>query len=438
MTPNEYLLFSFQHFCYREKSWYYTAFGVARESEKTLQHRYVGRLIREPYGIFYLDEQLEKQPLSVKLDEKTPLFQITQKLTITPAWAKSLKEPQIETTIGRLLINHVCLIEAFGDRFPYVNDVLGSPQKLESVIAKKLTSTPPQGTARDPQRFYVDEYLIFSRGVSFLEQFTKLFSHSVTRIGLLPAPGRKEFKEQLLKTYSKDQLRDPVVMAKFEKELAAFDQEYLKQDPAYGKFMKGKPAKARMKSFMTYGGEENNFTNKTGIVPIIPALEEGIPLDAEGFTAMSNSNRYGSYSRGAETVNGGVTAKLMNKAGDTWRILEKDCGVKEGLEVTYGEDQIGDLQGRYVILGNEIKLIETFDEAKAFLNRKVFVRSPQYCRQSGAQTCQVCAGTALSKYPEGLIIPLTAMSGGVLTDSLKKMHNTALVTAEMDLIETIT
>lgn len=437
MTPNDYLLYSLQRKCYREKSWYYTAFSVTRETDQSLQNTYPGRLIREPFGIFYLDDELKKQPLEVKLQPSQPLFRINDRVIITKDWAVSLKEPQLETSIGTLLINHVCLIEAFGSRFPYAAGRL-SPKKLEEQIAPKLKSTPLPGAPRDSDSYYVDELLIFSQGVTFLEQFTKLFSHSITKIGLMPAPGRREFKQELLKKYPLETLRDPVQMAKYEAELEAFDKEYLKQDPAYGKFMAGKVSKARMKSYMTYGGEEDSFSGRTGVTPIIPALEDGIPMDPEGFTAISNTVRYGSFSRGAETVNGGVTAKLVQRAGDTWRITDGDCGATEGIARSYSEESIWKLEGRYIILQNKPVLLSNKAETHPYINRSVFVRSPQYCRRPGTQTCQVCAGVALSKYPTGLTIPLTEISGGVLNDSLKKMHNSALVTAEMNLDEVIT
>jgi hypothetical protein len=85
-----------------------------------------------------------------------------------------------------------------------------------------------------------------------------------------------------------------------------------------------------------------------------------------------------------------------------------------------------------------ISRIETIEQTKQYASQNLIVRSPQYCRRLGTQTCEVCAGKALSKFPTGLPIPLMEVSGGILTDSLKLMHNTALVTEEMNLSSVIT
>ena len=436
MSPNEYLQLSIQNKNYRKKAWIISCFAVTQETEKQKQEHYTGKLIREPFGLFTYLEDGEKVQIKTERPLNQPLFNVKDRITITSAWISSLKENSLETSIGTLLVNLICLYEAFGSKFPYKPGVL-SPRKLEDEIAKKLQSNPKLGESKDPNFYYVDEYLKYCEGVSFLETLSQVFTHSITEIGLLPAPGRKEFKKEILKKYE-GTLHDPVEMAKFEAELKAFDTEYIKQDPSYGKFMSGKVANSRMKAYMTQGGESNSFVQSMTVTPIINALEDGIPLDEEGFTAISNTIRYGSFSRGSETVNGGVTAKALMRAADNWRITEGDCGTTLGIRRFYKDNEIQNIVGRYLVIKGQSVLIETIEQAKQYASQNLIVRSPQYCRRLGTQTCEVCAGKALSKFPTGLPIPLMEVSGGILTDSLKLMHNTALVTEEMNLSSVIT
>lgn len=420
-----------------KKAWIVSVFAVTRESEQQQKVLYPGKLIREPFGLFTITEEGEKVKIdAVRTKGDAPLFTPKDPITITPEWLSSVKVPSLETSVGTLLVNLICLYRPFGGKFPFKTGKF-TPKGVEKEILAKLQSTPKDLSEKTAENYYVDELLLFSEGVLFLEGVSSLFSHSITERGLLPAPGRKAFKKEVLTKYQ-GKLHDPVEMAKFEAELQVFDDNYLKDDPAYGGFMSGKVAKSRMKSFMTQGGESNSFVQSMSVTPIVPALEDGIPLDQEGFTAVANTIRYGSFSRGSETINGGVTAKALMRAADNWRITPGDCETTLGIRRLYREKNIKNLVGRYILIGKELILVESVEQAKAYIGQKIVVRSPQYCRRTGTQTCEICAGLALSKYPSGLPIPLMEVSGGILTDSLKLMHNTALVTATMHLPSVIT
>lgn len=437
MSPEAYLRLSIACKAYRRKAWLYSLFAITQETDAQRSVKYPGKLEWEPYGVFTYAEDLTQIRLDLDPSNRQPLFTPASMIHITQDLIPSLREPVLETSVGTLLINLICLLDAFGAKFPYQNGKL-KISDLEDQIAARLKSTPSPDTVRDPNAYYVDEYLKFSTGVSFLESLTQVIAHSITRVGLLPAPGRKAFKAQLLKEKYQGKLHDPVLLSQFEKELSDYDKAYLKQDPAYGAFMSGKVSNARMKLYMTLGGEEDGFSNTQSITPVIPSLEDGTPLEPEAFTALVNISRYGSFSRGAETVNGGVVAKSLGRAADSWRVVKGDCKTPLGVRRIYARDETKFLVGRYLQEKTSPVLVETPEQAAAYTNRAIIVRSPQYCRQPGTATCEVCAGLALSKYPEGLSIPLMEVSGGILNDSLKKMHNNALATATMDLVSTIT
>lgn len=430
MTPNQYLLYAIQKKLHLDSVWYRYAFTVARESDTLKAKLYPGKLVQEPFGFFYVDDELKVNKIQGELKPNQPLFAKNDPITITKEWIPSLQENSVETTIGRLIVN-LFIVEAFGDKIAYINEKF-SPSDVEGKIAALVQSTPPEGTARDPKSFYIDEYIKFCESVSFLENLSNIFSHSVSRVGVLPAPGRKEFKQELLKKYE-GRLNDPVEMSKFEEELGQYDINYLKNDPAYGTFMKGKTAKSRVKLFMSQGGEANNFTSSMEVTPIIPALEDGIALDDKGFTASANTIRFGSFARGAETVNGGVVAKGLNNAADNWVVVDGDCGSKLGITRVYTGSETFRLIGRTAIIDGKLVEIPDQETASKFDGKSVILRSPLYCKMESTRTCSKCAGPELSIYKKGVTIPLGEVSSGILTDSLKMMHDSSLSAAVMDL-----
>ena len=430
MTPNQYLLYAIQKKLHLDSVWYRYAFTVARESDTLKAKLYPGKLVQEPFGFFYVDDELKMNKIQGDLKPNQPLFAKNDPITITKEWIPSLQENSVETTIGRLIVN-LFIVEAFGDKIAYINEKF-SPSDVEEKIAALVQSTPPEGTARDPKGFYIDEYIKFCESVSFLENLSNIFSHSVSRVGVLPAPGRKEFKQELLKKYE-GRLNDPVEMSKFEEELGQYDINYLKNDPAYGTFMKGKTVKSRAKLFMSQGGEANNFISSMEVTPIIPALEDGIALDDKGFTASANMIRFGSFARGAETVNGGVVAKGLNNAADNWVVVDGDCGSKLGITRVYTGSETFRLIGRTAIIDGKLVEIPDQETASKFDGKSVILRSPLYCKMESTRTCSKCAGHELSVYKKGVTIPLGEVSSGILADSLKLMHDSSLSSAVMDL-----
>lgn len=434
MTPEHYLLFSIKNRCYQYAGWMVSAFGVIRPSDKLPEDVYPGYLFREPYAMYFIDENGEKVKIDLKPDAlNSPLFRKEDMVQVTPEWLPSISE-NLSTRIGTLIANAVVLFEPFGAKFPYLNTKF-TARTVEAILAPKLRGTPKLNEERGGEFFYADELHKYYEAVTFLESLSHLFVHSVTRIGLLPPPGRKEFREATLKKYE-GKLNDPVYVAQFEAEMEAFDKEYLKNDPAYGKHMTGKVSGARLKSFMTQGAEGDPFRDSKEVVPIIKPLEDDIPLDPEGFVGINNAIRWGSYSRGVETINGGVLSKAIGVSVEGWRIAvtkgQNDCGTREGIYRTYDDSDVYQLAGRTIVEGTSLKYIETVEQAKTYVGKRLLVRSPAYCKLKDNTTCEVCAGERLSKFPNGVSIPLMELSGGVLKDSLKAMHNTKVVTAVLD------
>ena len=421
--------------CYK-RAWIISAFSVTKETTSSRNEPYIGQLIREPWGFSFYNEKLEIEKIDeADLNMHLPLFRFKDRLTIDSTWCSNVAEP-IETSIGNILFNNLCLLPSFGNKIPFV---LGrvSVSKLEEYIAPLLKSVPSEGEERDATALYVDEYIKFVDSLQFISSLSQLTAWSATPKALTPPTGIKEFKAELLKKYE-GKLNDPVELSKFEGELVAFDDNYLKDDPGYGTFISGKVKNiARKKMFLTLGAEEG-FKKSLDVDPVINSLEEGWPTDPQQFTALMNILRAGSFSRGAETVKGGVSAKMLLRAANNFRIQDTDCGTKLGIHRTFDSNTISQLVGRYIINKGQPILVENITEAANHLETPLIVRSPMYCILSGDTICKVCAGVKLSKYPTGLSIPLTEISSIILTTSLKAMHGKVLSTGKLDIHKAFT
>ena len=432
MRKLDYLKLAIEKKLYGKKAWMISMFSVFQEKEDAYKDDpYVGRLVSQPWGVSFVTTSGELE----KIDDSKPnepLFYPSDRLMIDNSWASNCKEP-IETSVGTLLFNHVCLITCFGNKIEYLAGRV-SVDKVESIIVPRLKSNPKKGETKNDTDIYVDEYIALGRSFEYMKGLMQICAYAATPKGLVAPKGIKEFKEKLNAKYE-GKLTDPVQMAAYEAELKAFDAEFMKDDPTFGKFTSGKVANiSRKKLFLTVGSE-TGFKETAEIIPITTSLQDGWPTDQEQYTSMMNGIRTGSYARGAETVNGGVAMKYLLRAANNFKIVSDDCGSKLGISRRYTQSNMANLVGRTVIDTGKQTLVENEQLAGNYLGKVVTVRSPMFCKKEGDTLCKVCTGEKLGRYETGLTIPLTEISSILLAASMAKMHTSGLSSAEMDLAE---
>jgi len=279
MKRLEYFKLALANKLYEHKNWLYKVFSITKQSKAN----YTYDLVRESWGYSYLDTSGEL----VNIDDAKPddvLFTFDEKITIDKTWIPNLTEDSVDTTIGNIIFNYIVLVNAFYDKVPYINGNVNI-SKIDNFIASKLEDTPltPSGDVdvtadRRQDVIYVDEYLKYVNSFKYLGSLSQLTTIAATKRNILPPPGIKEFKKQLIKKYE-GKLNDPVEVVKFEEELKKFDDDYLKDDPSYGKFMSGKVKNtARKKMFLDIGVEEG-FKQENKAKPILESLEDGWSTD---------------------------------------------------------------------------------------------------------------------------------------------------------------
>ena len=426
MKKLDYLKYAILSKLHYRRAWITTLVSITKANK---DESYSGQLINEPWGYSFLNAENEIEKIE---DSKAnePLFNFSDRIQIDSSWCINAQE-NIETSIGNLLFNLICITESFGTKLPFITGRV-SVGKIEDIIAPRLLDSPSSEEQRSKVDFHVDEYNKFVDSLQFIKALSLLCTVSATPKAILPPTGIKEFKKQLDEKY-KGKLGDPIELTKYEKELSDFDHDFVKDDPGYGTFLKGKVMDTARKKMYLNIGSEMSFGNNLKVEPVLSSLNDGWPTDSKSFTNMMNGSRAGSYSRGAETVKGGVSAKYLLRAANNFHIQDTDCGTKLGFERIFTEANVNQLVGRYLIDGNKLIHIENNTIASNYLNKSVILRSPMRCKLDGDNICKICAGDNLNKYPTGVTIPLTEISSIILTASLKLMHTNALKTARMDI-----
>jgi hypothetical protein len=432
MTKLEYLKYAMSKGCYGKKAWIISAFGTIKEDPAALtKDPYPGKIVKQAWNYAFINDKNELETITGTSKDSRVLFSFTDRLTIDNTWCGNIRKPTVDTIIGNLLFNLISMVPAFGDKIEFVTGHV-SIKAIEAVVASKLRDNPKPGEDRLPEFIYVDEYTRFCNSLTYICGFTQLSCWTATARNIVAPTGVKEFKATLLKKYE-GKLEDPVELAKFEDELLKFDSAYLKGDPSDGKFVSGKIRNvARKKMFLSMGSEKN-FSGSLKAIPISNSLEEGWPVEKNQFSALMNGLRMGSFSRGADTVKGGVSAKILLRFASTYRITDTDCNTTLGIRRRYSSKDISRLVGRYVLEKSGTILIENKEMASNYLNKDVIVRSPMYCKLESEQICKYCSGTKLAQYPTGLGVPVTEISNILLYAFMGAFHAQVLSTAKLDI-----
>lgn len=430
MQKLNYLKLAIASKAYRDKSWVFSLVSQIHEGpEDYLQNPFPYRLIQTISGFYFVDpEQDNKLTIIDNIKTGEPLFTFVESIAIDATWCINLKE-NIDTTLGRLLVNLLALVDVFNDKISYINTPI-TVEFIESIIAKKLKDTPSADTARDINYIYVDEYTKFIDRLQFLATLAPLCVWSATKKNIVAPVGITAYRDELAKEYG-DKLKDPAYLAEFEDKLRKFDTDYLADDPTNGKFLSGDMKNIRRKKLFLTSGAEMGFKITSKVSPVIPSLSDGWGHDQKDFVSSMNGLRAGSYARGTETVKGGVTAKVLLRSLGSFKILDNDCGSTLGLKRTFTKDTISKTVGRYLITGNKSTVIDD-DTANTLIDKEINLRSALYCRSEGETFCRFCVGDKIALNPEGLSLAVTDVSNVILYSFMKLMHGKRLSTAHYD------
>lgn len=433
MKKLDFFIKAMQNGEYRRRAWVISAFSLIKEApDAWKKDPYPYRIVQTPGGHLFVDPESGNQLSSIDgtTGDQAP-FQIKDAIALEANSLPNLTEA-IETTYGNLLFNYTAVIYPFGNKIPYVQGRV-SPNQMEEMILPRLADDPEEGDSAvkatgGGSSIYVSEYLKFADAMFYLAGFTQLCVPAATRKTMTAAPGIQELKAKLLEE-NKDRLHDAAVIAKIQRELIAYDRNYLKGDPGEN-FLIGKKSFeiVRSKLFGMHGAE-TGLDEGVDVALIKNSLSQG--WDVEKFPEMNNSLRAGSFNRGAQTQMGGEAVKWLLRASSNIAVKQDDCGTRIGKVVDVDGGNYKRLEGFYVLQAKGDLLIDK-ENSSSLVGKQVQVRSPMYCKLDATDYCKHCVGDQLGNNPTGLSIAVSEYGSAFLDIFLKAAHGKQLILAKMD------
>ena len=370
-----------------------------------------GKVIHYAYTSKHEVDNVEISYISLHTGHDAPI-NITDVMEITKGDIDNLNS-KVKTTMGRYLMNQVLLVHVFGSKLEYINTQFGNGDIEKHIVDWYLK-----------KEITADDVYAYTDCLYFLGHFTELCVPTFTKKSFMTDPDMAKFKKGLLAKY-KDQLDDPVILAKIEDEMIAKDKAFLKGDTNtrfYDAMGKKTYNIHRKKMFLSVGAIEAFSEDESKTVFIENSLSEG--WDVENFDLIVDEIRKGCYSRGAETAKGGDLTKYIMRIFQDVELRKGDCKSKNGYKYDVTAGNYMDFVGRTDMTGR----VMTEGLMKGLVGRSVKLRSVMTCKLKGG-VCHTCMGTNVSKLEHktvlGMAIEITGLLMGL---SMKNMHGTKLST----------
>ncbi len=407
--------------------WVTTAFAVLKQD--TLAQETPNYALQKVNGKYqyYLNEQWNDFTDAPK---EGALFSIGEPITVKKGEILNIKE-DTQTTVTRLLANCILSTSIFGDRLAYINKQ-HTVADVSKLIADKVVDDHEHV---DNTTFSMSEYLKLGNRTNYITSLSGIFFSSAGPEMMESPVWLKSYKAQLLEQY-KDTLDKPETAAKIDEALL---DRYIKEELSKGtsgRFLinKKKQLLNVRKTLLSYGAEFN-ITGDTDKVKYIPnSLDEGV--DPKTLPDLYNAQRAGSYGRGKETQEGGVSVKEALAAAQNFTMELKDCGSKKGVDITVTEKIQEDLVGKYLNTSKGPVNITKQDVGK-YLGKSINVRSPLYCSSNHTSWCKICLGDKITINPDALTVAIMNVSSVLLLTKMAKQHSTGMNLVTLDLDEVI-
>lgn len=431
MFKRDYFLLALKAGLYQYKRWILEAFAV---TDLKPHDEYNHRLVRVEdgrYGVY--DRETGQTTPIVDAMPDEPLFSPLEAVALKAGDMENVSQA-LKTTYGNALVNQMILCYPFGAKIGFVTGPIAIGP-IEKVIQKRWDDDMPEEEAAslppEKQPIRTAEYHRFNEAVGQFPGLTQLCVPSATPKTMTADPRMIQRRDELLEKH-KHELHDQVVLSKILAELVAMDKEWMKDDPGERFYIKGKSYDVvRLKVFIMQG-VSTGFGEAADI--ITSSLDEG--WDIEKLPAMVNQLRDGSFSRGAQTALGGVEVKFNYRIFQNSTVIDEDCGTKRGLRYTITKDNARHFESNYQIVKGQSVLL-TEEVLKGLVGKEIQVRSPIYCRSSGANFCRYCVGEEIAKTPQALSTYAAGLGSSMMLAFMSAMHGKSLRTEKIDLEETL-
>lgn len=351
----------------------------------------------------------------------TPIMDIYDEFYLNKGMIDNyLSDQPVLTTYGLFILNVFIFEDPFGNLIPYLNDQFNY-KKIQSEVARLIL----QGKIN---RAMHDKFL---NNIYFIGCFTELSVPSFTMKSMTTSPEIIKRRDELFAKY-KDQLQDPLIVAKIEDELIAMDKKYLSTDPAFGWIVDSKEYDVSRKKMFITNGVTEAFSDDTNEFTFIPeALNE--KMNFEHFSVIANEIRRGSYMRGKETAKGGEETKYVLRIFQNVAIDQEDCGTRDGILVTLQMNDLLAYEGTHVLLPNGKEDIITPDTIGKYIDKPILIRSPMKCLSKTGGFCYACFGERYKRLNlKSVGMKVVEATGILMNTAMKAMHVSKVETIRLD------
>ena len=300
---------------------------------------------------------------------------------------RGFNKNEFTTEVGKLLFNKLyiernpTIFEAFG----WIDDTV--TKKVFGSLYQKIGYLMIEGKIdqEDMRRFAMTTQLTMPM-VQFL-------SPGFTDKMLLSSKEITKKKNELLKKYKAELDAGNIKVAdEIQKELLAFADEYLKDDPSMDIFRSGAGGSFtnNYKNMFIMRGTVRDTDPNVGYQFITSNYIDGVSVDE--YAAFANTLAEGPYFRSKKTEVGGYWEKLFLYGLQHLQLGEpgSDCGTDKYIEVDITKDNIDAYMYNYIIEGS--KLVElTSENRDKYIGKRVKMRFASMCKMKNG-FCNKCAG----------------------------------------------
>lgn len=348
--------------------------------------------------------------------DNTPIFGINVKVTL-PAFTLPNMAKETVTTYRHCIMNAIILVYPFGDKIPY----------HEELFSRKWIDTTTEAALR-ANTITVPEFKKLFRATLFIDFLNDYCVPTASRKMLDPSPAAAKLRDELLVKY-KDELTDPLVVAKIDKEIANLLSKEMEDDSSSGYFVNPDKSidKVRKKTHGMIGGVPR-LDDPSKMQIITASLEEGWAI--KNIPALVSSSRSGSIQRGINTAFGGEAANFSGRIYQNVRNAEEDCGTSVGVPITITANNMQDYVGQYLVSDSSKPL--TAQVLSGSIGKILIVRLPATCITKNGNFCSKCLGDNLGLSGVGLGPQLSAVGNVFMSISLAQFHGAVYRTVKWD------
>ena len=345
----------------------------------------------------------------INIENKNILVEPIDKLKIEKGYLSNVNE-DIDTTLGRFLLNYLLIDIPFKNKLPYFNTQKElSFKHISNILSDKFIN----------DEVTKDEMDIFFKNLYFIGSMSYIFVPVFTRKSITTHPNMEKKRNELLKKYEKElKDGDVLTMSKIETELINLDKEWLKDDDSmrfFSKNLKKSFNIQRKKQYAIGGITEDLGEGKYKFID--KPFSKGV--NEENFSKVANELRGASYARAVQTQDSGVLAKSLSRSLMTLKHVKGDCKTKNYIKLLVNDFNIDKLLNRYIVEGSKLTLL-TKENINKYMNKEVFLRSPMMCIEKEGY-CSICLGNIFSKIETGqLDFRALSLSGFFTNSRLKK------------------